>query len=208
MGNDGKGECIMKHLMQPILHTERLLLRPIKLTDKDDLFEYAVDPRVGPNAGWKPHESIADTIKFIEYSIKKRDFGQPGVYAIVLPNTNKMIGTIEIHSLHGHKAEIGYVLNPEYWGNGYVPEAAKAVIVYAFEILKLKRLQNGYFSFNERSKRVSEKLEFVFEGILRKKYMSYTGEPLDEAILSLTDEDYHSNKISWLKGFTVDYKEK
>lgn len=197
----------MDMLLQPVLFTERLILRPISLNDAEDLFEYAKDNRVGPNAGWKPHVEISETIKFIEYSIKKKEYGQPGVYAICIKNSTKMIGTIEIHSFHGHKGEIGYVLNPAYWGKGYVPEAAKAIIVYGFEVLKLQRLQNGYFLFNERSKRVSEKLEFVFEGILRKKYMHYTDVPLDEAILSLTDDDYFNNKISWLKGFTVDYKE-
>lgn len=175
--------------------------------DVDDVFEYATNELVGPNAGWKPHKDKSETIKFIEYAIKKKDYGQPGVYAICLKETNKMIGTIEIHSYHGHKGEIGYVLNPAFWGNGYVPEAAKAIIVYGFEILQLKRLQNGYFLFNERSKKVCEKLEFVFEGVLRKKYLHYTGTPLDEAISSLTDDDYFNNKISWLKGFTVDYKE-
>jgi len=193
-------------LPQPTLYTKRLLLRPITRDDANDLFEYAVDERVGPNAGWKPHSSIDESHKFIEYSIKKKEYGQPGVYAIVLQKENKMIGTIEVHSYHGHKGEIGYVLNPKYWGNGYVPEAAKAIIIYAFEVLKLKRLQNGYFLFNDRSKRVSEKLEFIFEGILRKKYMNFNNEPLDEAILSLTDDDYYSKKLSWLEGFIIDYK--
>lgn len=182
----------------PIIETSRLILRPIRLEDKHDVFEYASSPLVGPNAGWKPHSTIQESIVFIEYCIKKRDFGQPGNYAIVLKESNKMIGTIEVHSYKGHKGEIGFVLHPDYWGKGIMPEAAQGLIIYAFEILELTRLTYGYFLFNERSKKVCEKLEFTFEGIMRKKFQNYDGHFLDEAIYSIIDDDYFNNKLSWL----------
>lgn len=182
----------------PDIETKRLYLRPIKLEDAKSVFAYASSPLVGPNAGWKPHISIEESIEFIQYCMKKRTFGQPGNYAIVHKQSNTMIGTIEIHSYHVHKGEIGFVLHPDYWGQGLITEAAKALIIYAFELLGLERLTYGYFLFNDRSKRVSEKLEFTFEGILRKKFKNYDGTSLDEAISSITDEDYHKNKLSWL----------
>lgn len=199
----------MKVLL-PILETERLTLRPLSLRDIDDVFEYAKSPLVGPNAGWKPHVSKKETEAFITYSIKKRDFGQPGIYAIEYFSSKKMIGTIEIHSYNQYKAEIGFVLNPDYWGQGIIVEAAKAIIIYGFEILHLKRLQYGYFFFNLRSKRVCEKLGFTEEGILRNKFQNYDGKIFDEVIASITSEDYESNKIKWIeefkKGLKVDSK--
>ena len=76
--------------------------------------------------------------------------------------------------------------------------------------MHLKRLQYGYFLFNERSKRVCEKLCFTYEGILRKKFKNYNGEIIDEAIASITIDDYNSGKIKWLtefkKGLKVDSK--
>ena len=197
-------------ILLPKLETKRLTLRPISLNDIDDVFEYAKSPLVGPNAGWKPHASKKETEAFVTYSIKKREFGQPGIYAIVLNGSQKMIGTIEIHTYNQFKAEIGFVLNPDYWGQGIIVEAAKAVIVYGFEILHLKRLQYGYFLFNIRSKRVCEKLGFTKEGILRNKFQNYNGEIIDEVIASITSEDYQSNKIKWIvefkKGLKVDSK--
>ena len=45
--------------MKPI-ETERLLLRPWRLEDAADMYAYAKNPNVGPNAGWKPHESVEE----------------------------------------------------------------------------------------------------------------------------------------------------
>lgn len=200
----------MNKVLLPELTTERLILKKISLGDIDDLFEYATNPLVGPNAGWKPHENKTETEEFVKYAIKKRDYGQPGVYAIHYKAHNKMIGTIEIHSYKEYKAEIGFVLNPAYWNKGIITEAAKAVIIYAFEILNLSRLSYGYFMFNERSKRVNDKLEFTMEGILRNKFMNYDGQIIDEAVSSIIKEDYFNDKISWVKefkqAFKVDYE--
>ena len=193
-------------LLQPILETKRLTLRPISLEDKEDVFDYAKRPEVGPNAGWKPHDEIKESVAFIEYCIKKKDFGQPGNYAIVYKETGKMIGTIEVHSYKGHKGEIGFVLHPEFWNKGIMTEAAKMLIIYAFEILELKRLSYNYFIFNQRSKRVCEKLEFQFEGVLRKKFQMFNGEFIDEAVSSITDDDYNDSKLSWLKEFKEELK--
>ncbi len=189
----------MSRVLLPILNTQRLVLRPISLNDVDDVFEYAKNPIVGPNAGWKPHISKVETEAFINFAIKKREFGQPGIYAIIYKENQKMIGTIEIHSYKQYKAEIGFVLNPEYWGKGLIVEAAKAVIIYGFEILQLKRLQYGYFLFNHRSERVCEKLGFTKEGVLRNKFKNYDGKIIDEVVASITIEDYLSNKIPWIK---------
>lgn len=188
----------MTEYMQPVLKTKRLILRPIERTDADDVFDYASHPSVGPSAGWKPHTSVRDSMQFIDYSIKKKAHGQPGVYAILEHNNNKVIGTIEVHSVHHTRGEIGFVLHPDYWNKGYVTEAAKAIIIYAFEILKLKRLAYCHFPDNLASKRVCEKCEFTFEGILRKKYHRYDGTILDDVVYSITDDDYHNNKLSWL----------
>ena len=185
----------------PILETKRLILRPIELEDADSVFAYATHPLVGPNAGWKPHEDISEAVKFIKFCIKKREFGQPGNYAIVLKSENKMIGTIEVHSYKEHKGEIGFVLHPSYWNKGIMTEAAKMVIIYAFEILQLERLSYNHFIGNERSKRVCEKLQFQFEGVLRKKFKRYDGVAIDEAVYSIIDTDYFGNKLTWLKPF-------
>jgi RimJ/RimL family protein N-acetyltransferase len=190
---------LKNYIILPIIQTKRLLLRPIKVTDKEAVFSYAKDPKVGPLAGWEPHQSIDDSLKFIEYAIRKREYGQPGVYAMVLKETNEMVGSIEIHSYQVTKAAIGFVLHPNYWNQGFVTEAAKALIIYAMEVLGLRRLEYCHFPHNHASKRVCEKLGFTYEGVLRNKYLMYDGSVLDDVVYSITSEDYTSGKIEWVQ---------
>lgn len=153
------------------LETERLTLRLWKETDIDDLFEYASDVRVGPNAGWPPHENIETSQRIIDGFIKGNE-----VYAIVLKSENKVIGSLGIHDRkpdksleHLSQREVGYVLNPNYWGKGLMPEAVKCVIKHCFEELKLDLIWCGYFDFNENSKRVVEKCGFNYQFTTNKK---------------------------------------
>ena len=194
----------MIRVIQPIFKTKRLILRPLQKSDAQSIYEYAKLDTVGPLAGWEPHESIKNTEDFITYAFRKKDYGQPGVYSIILKETGKMIGTIEIHSYKEQKGAIGFVLNPEYWNKGYVTEASKACIIYALEILELKRLEYCHFPHNIASKRVCEKLGFVFEGVLRNKYLLYDGTVLDDVVYSLTTEDYNETNLPWLKSFKED----
>lgn len=193
----------MVKLILPYIETKRLILRELKRSDARSVFEYAKDPRVGPNAGWQPHTTEEDSLEFINYAIKKRDFGQPGIFAIIVKDSYKMIGTIEIHSYQEFKAEIGFVLHPDFWNQGYITEAAKAVIIYGMEILELKRLAYCHFEHNLQSKRVCEKLGFQFEGILRKKFKLFDGQYLDDYTYSITDEDYY-HRLDWVKKYKKD----
>lgn len=191
-------------IIQPIIHTKRLILRPLKSTDNEAIFDYAQLPNVGPSAGWEPHETIKNTNDFITYALRKREYGQPGVYVITLKDTKEVIGTTEIHSYKEQKGAIGFVLHPNHWNNGYTTEAAKALIIYAMEVLELKRLEYCHFPHNIASKRVCEKLGFTFEGILRNKYLLYDGTVLDDVVYSLTDSDYSETNLKWIKPFKED----
>ena len=147
-----------------IIETERLILRQWKISDMDDLFEYAQNELVGPNAGWKPHENINKSRDVIKHFI-----GSGEVYAIELKKTKKVIGSIGIHERYPDpekkdlkQREIGYVLNPDYWGNGYVPEAVDYLVEYCFKELELDLVWSGHFDFNKNSQKVSEKCGFKY----------------------------------------------
>ena len=147
-----------------ILTTERLLLRDWEENDCLDLYEYASNELVGPNAGWPAHKNHEESQSIIKMFIQSED-----TYAIVLKSENKVIGSIGMHkgtpdeSLKDlNQREIGYVLNPKYWGNGYIPEAVMCLIKYGFEQMKLDIVWCGHYDFNERSKRVVEKCGFHY----------------------------------------------
>lgn len=178
----------------PVLTTERLVIRNITLNDCEDMFEYAQTDLVGPTAGWRPHRTIHDTRIVISNFLNIQNNGELGVWAIVLKKTGKMIGTIELYNyVYRFMAELGYSLNPEYWGNGYVVEAGRAVLDYAFNVLRIRRLEAGTFSTNYQSIRVCEKLGLQKEGILRNCYLRYDGIIFDKVVYSMTDIDYYQN---------------
>ncbi len=175
----------------PTLYTERLIIRPISLLDADDMYEYAKTPLVGPTAGWAPHTSIQETISIIKAMMTIKTPYELGVWAIVLKTNNKMIGTIELYNYYYHfKAELGYSVNPSYWGKGYATEAAQTVIAYGFEFLNLKRIEVGTFIDNFQSQRVCEKLGFIKEGIARNGYVRYDGKIFDKLIFGMTNKEY------------------
>ena len=85
---------------------------------------------------------------------------------------------------------LGYVLSPDYWGRGLMTEAARRMVSCAFEELGAALLTIQHFPFNSRSKRVIEKCGFTYEGRLRRCFLRYDGEWLDECCYSMTRDEY------------------
>ncbi len=147
-----------------ILYTDRLLLRAWGENDAESLYQYAKDPAVGPIAGWPPHKNIEESRDVI-----KNVFSGQECYAVCLKEDNAAIGAIEL-KLNGHtdmtdkddECELGYWLGQPFWGKGLIPEAAKELLRHAFDDLKMNAVWCGYYDGNVKSKRVQEKLGFVY----------------------------------------------
>lgn len=147
-----------------VLNTERLTLRRWKEEDADSLYEYAKDPEVGPIAGWPPHNNIEESLDVI-----KNVFNGAECYAICEKGSDKAIGAVEL-KLNGHtdmterddECELGYWLGKPFWGRGYMPEAVRELIRRGFEDLGMTTIWCGYYDGNQKSKRVQEKVGFVF----------------------------------------------
>lgn len=103
------------------MYTRRCILRHWASEDAQRLYELAKDPKVGPQAGWKPHTCVEESKEIIETV-----FQAPETYAIVLKETMQIIGCVALmtpgHSnvqLHEQEAELGYWLGKDYWGARY-----------------------------------------------------------------------------------------
>ncbi len=146
------------------IETARLILRPWRESDAESLYLYAKDPAVGPIAGWKPHQSVQESLAIIQNVLNGAE-----CYAICEKEHNIAIGCIELR-LNGHtdmtdnddECELGYWLGRPFWGRGYTPEAAEAILHRAFDELKMTTVWCGYYDGNSKSKRVQEKLGFVY----------------------------------------------
>lgn len=188
-------------MILPLIKTPRLFLRPLRKDDAKAIYAYAKHKAVGIPAGWMPHASIKDTEAYIHYVSTQRKAGQPGPWAIILQDSKRLIGTIEIHSYKHYKGEIGFVLHPDYHRQGYMTEALKAVMVCAFDYFKMKRLSYMHFLDNPASEGLRKKLNFTVEGIKRKGFRHEDGRILDEVVASFTDDDYERHFEDMFKSF-------
>ncbi len=178
----------------PILYTKRLMIRPLAVSDAEDMYEYAKTSLVGPKAGWPPHQNFQETIQILRNMVLFKPAYELGNWAIVERNTNKMIGTIELYNyVPSFKAELGYSLNPNYWGQGIVFEAGLKVLEYGFSTLELKRVEASTFIDNYQSQRVCEKLGMTKEGIARNGYIRYDGVIFDKIIYGITNEEFYQH---------------
>ena len=179
-----------------ILKTERLILRPWEESDAEDLYQYAKDPAVGPIAGWQPHKNSAESLEII-----KNVFSGKEAYAVCLKEDNRAIGAIEL-MLKNHisnkedECELGYWIGVPFWGRGLIPEASKELVRRAFEDLGMNKVWCGYYDGNEKSKRVQEKLGFVYK---------YTNENVPVPLMNKTRTEHISciTKEEWLKNENI-----
>lgn len=153
----------------PALECDRIVLRRMQKSDADDMFEYASNPAVTKYLLWDVHPNRRFTYNYLSYLHSRYKAGEFYDWAIVTKNGEKMIGTCGFtrFNFQAYSAEIGYVLNPAYWGKGVAVEAARRVIRFGFDMLELHRIEAKYMEGNMQSRRVMEKLGMTYEGTMR-----------------------------------------
>jgi RimJ/RimL family protein N-acetyltransferase len=175
--------------------TERLILRSWKESDAESLFEYSKDLAIGPIAGWPPHKSIDESRDVIKHVFCGRE-----CYAVCLKTDNRAIGCIEL-KLNGNsdltkkedECELGYWIGKEFWGQGLIPEAARELIRHAFENLHMNIIWCGYYDGNTKSKRVQEKVGFVYHHTCEEVLVPLMGESRIGHTNYLTKEKWLAN---------------
>lgn len=153
----------------PEIVTRRLLLRKMLKRDAADMYEYAKRSDVTEYLLWEPHDTELYTYKYLSYIQSRYRAGDFYDWAITRRESGKMIGTCGFTRINGeaNSAEVGYVINPSFWGCGLATEAVAAIVRFGFEELHLHRIEARYMVGNDRSRRVMEKLGMKFEGISR-----------------------------------------
>lgn len=147
-----------------ILKTPRLTLRPWKETDLQDFYDYASVEGVGQMAGWMPHRNMEESRAVLQSFLQNKK-------TFALEYQGKVIGSLGIEEYNEENypeldkqkgREIGYVLAKDYWGQGLMPEAVRAVTEYLFSEIGLDFILVGHFDWNRQSRRVIEKCGFRY----------------------------------------------
>lgn len=127
----------------PELETGRLLLRKLRMTDAQDMYEYSRDPEVARHVLWDAHQSVGDSRGYLRYAVRQYRQDLPASWGIELKENHKLIGTIGFMWINRdhNSAEVGYSLAREYWNRGIMSEALSAVLNEGFMDLNLHRIE-------------------------------------------------------------------
>ena len=178
----------------PVITTPRVVLRWISEDDVDSLFEIFSNSQVmrywssGPLAN---REAAAEMQREIAEGNENNTMLKWG---LALRESNKVIGTTTLFnlSLSNGRAELGYAMGHAHWGKGYMNEALRALVAYAFEDLHLRRLEADVDPRNNASIRTLERLGFQREGFLRERW-HVEGEIQDALFYGLLRREWELN---------------
>ena len=157
----------------PVIETERLLLRQMKEGDEADLFAIRSNAQVNQYIERKAPESVDVMRTFIEKKNKDIKDNQLLYWIIERKIDGKSLGTICLWNIESEtdKVEIGYDMLPDYEGNGFMNEALIAVVRYAEDVMKTRRIEAYTHRDNIRSIRLLERNHFIKE-LLEDAYLS------------------------------------
>ena len=175
----------------PVLETDRLVLRALRMDDAEDIFEYSQDPEVARHVLWNAQTHIHESRDYIRYAIRQYRMDEPASWAIVHKADDRVIGTIGFMWVNydHHSAEVGYSMSRDYWNQGLMTEALGAVLRAGFTKLNLHRIEAQHEVDNPASGRVMEKCGMKYEGCVRGRLFN-KGKYVDVALYAVLREDY------------------
>ncbi len=153
----------------PII-TERLVLRPLEMSDAPSLFKLDSDPLVMKYLGNQPLTDISQVYTYLENIINQYTQNGIGRWAVIEKSTNELIGWSGIKLIHeetnGFKDfhDLGYRLRPEFWGKGYATESSQAWIEAAESSFNINKLYASAHVENTASQNVLRKVGFKITG--------------------------------------------
>ena len=160
---------------QPTLQAQRLILRPLMLSDAPQVKELAGAWEIADTTLSLPHpyeDGMAE--KWIKTHSSGFREGSEVIFAVVLRKIDILCGAVGLGiDQENYRAEIGYWIGKPYWGKGYCTEAAREVLRYAFEDLGLHRIHSRHFSRNPASGRVMQKIGMTYEGCHRQHILKW-----------------------------------
>jgi RimJ/RimL family protein N-acetyltransferase len=177
------------------LATPRLDLRPLTPEDAPSLFAICSDAdvmRYGASPPWTDLQTALETIERDRCAaLGGMGFG----LGLFRRGDGVLIGSCSLFHIDTQcrRAEIGYILSSSAWGSGFATEAVSALLAYAFDEMKLNRIEADIDPLNTASARVLERQGFVQEGLMRERWI-VAGRKSDSAWFGLLAADYEASR--------------
>jgi len=186
-------------LISSPIETERLILRPLRMSDEGDLFAYQSNPEVVRYLYWpaRTREQVRDAL--IE-ALKQTQFEAEGdglVLAVERKVDSRVIGQMSLiyRSLANKQGEFGYAFNPDCSGVGYATEASIAMLDFGFREIGFHRIYADTDARNQNSIRLLERLAMRREALLIENEM-FKGEWSNAVIYAILDREWLNRKTN------------
>lgn len=155
----------------PSLSTKRLVLRAMTPRDATAFGALLSIPEVTRHSNWPDKPSKVQSERYARWMVKLYASGKGCAWIIEDRKSKSLIGAIRFNSFERKwsSGEIGYELNPEFWGKGLMSEAVSVTVACGHETFGLNRIEAWTLPGNSASDRVLEKSGFRYEGTLRQK---------------------------------------
>ena len=175
------------------LETERLVIRPIRLEDKVNIFEYRSDTETNKYQSWIP-KTINDVEFFINGIAKEINIPETWFqFVIIEKECQKLIGDLGVHfwDKQNKQVEIGCTLNKSFHYNGYATEAVCRIINFLFLELKKHRIITSIDPNNKSSIRLVERVGFRKEAhFVESLFVNETW--VDDLIYGLIEKNWET----------------
>ena|SRR5579884_4138254 len=178
----------------PILETERLILRPLELSDIPQLVPLIGAREVAATTLRIPHPYTEQHAREFIGPLQTAPAQHAPIagQAITRKQDRQLIGGIGLQVDEAHqRAELGYWIGVPFWGNGYATEAGRAMVRYGFADLQLHRIFASHFEGNTASARVLKKIGMRHEGCQRGHILKW-GQFLDLQLYGILRSEWES----------------
>lgn len=169
-----------------VLSGARVVLRAPRIEDADELFvSVTSDPRVTEYLSWTPHPDAEETRRVIRELF---NVGNDHTWAIVLRETDEIVGELGYRRPQPHTAELGYCMAVDWWGRGLMKEAVDVALQRLQQDSQLRWVTAAVHTENTRSARVLEKCGFTLEGTVARHtvFPNLNSQPQDCLIYTRT----------------------
>jgi RimJ/RimL family protein N-acetyltransferase len=158
--------------MKPVpkeIYTERLVLRAPKINDAELIFEsYASDSEVSKYLAWKTHQSIKDSVDYLQSRIKMWNSGEKYTWVVEQKESSEFTGMYTFRWPISFKSSISYVIARKFWSRGFGTELTKTIVNWALSKPEIYRIEAFCDTENLASSRVLEKIGMEREALIKR----------------------------------------